>query len=77
MFVSVLPTCTSMYHMHALCSQRPEEGDRLSGTGVTDGCELPRGCWEQNPGHLQEQPVPLTWGDLLSPQLPVFNAETD
>jgi hypothetical protein len=27
--------------------------------GVTDGCELPCGCWELNPGLLEEQPVLL------------------
>lgn len=30
------------------------------GTGVTDGCELPCGCWESNPGPLEKQPVLLT-----------------
>lgn len=24
---------------------------------ITDGCKLPRGCWEPNPRPLQEQPV--------------------
>jgi len=32
----------SMYHVH------PE-------TGVMGVCELPRGCWDLNPGPLQEQ----------------------
>jgi hypothetical protein len=27
---------------------------------VTDGCELPCGCWELSPGPLQKQPIPLT-----------------
>ena len=36
---------------------RPEEGITSPGTGVTDGCELPYGCWESDPGHLEEQPV--------------------
>ena len=26
------------------------EGVRVPGTGVTDSCELPRGCWEMNLG---------------------------
>jgi hypothetical protein len=29
-------------------------------TGVTDSCELPCGCWETNPGSLEEQKVLLT-----------------
>ena len=31
------------------------EGVRSSGPGVTDGSELPRRCWESNPGSLEEQ----------------------
>ena len=27
------------------------------GTGVTTGCDPPRGCWESNLGPLEEQPV--------------------
>jgi hypothetical protein len=37
-----------------------KEGVRFPWTGVTDGCELPCGCWESNPGPLQEQPMLLT-----------------
>ena len=48
------------------CLVRPEGGDRSPGTGVTDSCEPPRGCWELNPGPLEEQPVLLT--DELSLQ---------
>ena len=40
------------------------------GTGVTDRCELPCGCWELNPGLLEEQPVLLT--TKLSLQLPKY-----
>lgn len=36
-----------------------------SGTEVAAGCELPRGFWEQNTVHQQEQPVPLTTGPLI------------
>jgi hypothetical protein len=28
------------------CSQRPEDGSRFPGTGVTGGCEPPCECWE-------------------------------
>ena len=30
---------------------------RSSGTGVTDSCELPCGCWELNTYPLEEQPL--------------------
>jgi len=33
------------------------ETDCLDLELLTDGCELPSGCWEQDLGHLQEQPV--------------------
>ena len=31
-----------------------------SGTGITNSCELPWGCWELKLGPLEEQPVFLT-----------------
>lgn len=37
-----------------------EEHVRPTRAGVTDGCKLPRGCWESNPGPLQQQQVSLT-----------------
>ena len=33
---------------------------RSPGTGITDCCELPCGCWELNWGPLEKQPVLLT-----------------
>lgn len=41
-------------------SWRPEEGIQSPETGVTDGCELPCGCREQNSGLLKQQQVLLT-----------------
>ena len=35
------------------------EGVRSPETGVINSCELPRECWELNPGPLEEQPVLL------------------
>lgn len=32
-------------------------GARSFGTGITDSCKLPRGCWELNLGPLEEQQV--------------------
>jgi hypothetical protein len=43
------------------------EGVKNPGTGATDKCELPCGCWELNPGPLEEQPMFLTT-DSSSPQ---------
>jgi hypothetical protein len=43
----------------AWCLQRPKEGIRFV-TRVTNGCELPCGCWELNPGLQEEEPVLLT-----------------
>jgi len=37
------------------------EGVRSPGTGATDSCELPCGCWELNPGPLEEHPVLNCW----------------
>lgn len=39
----------SVYHSHAWCPGRPEEGDGPHGTGTTDGCELPRGAGNRTP----------------------------
>lgn len=37
-------------------SSDPMQGDiRSPGTGVIDGCKLPCGLWDLNPGPLQEQ----------------------
>ena len=37
-----------------VCPGSPEEGIRCVGTGVTDGFELPCGCWELKPGaHIE------------------------
>ena len=43
------------------CPLQVEESVGSPGTGVTDSCEQPRGCWELKPCPLEEQPA------LLSP----------
>jgi hypothetical protein len=40
------------------------EGVEFPGTGVTDRCKLPCGCWKLNPGPLEEQPVLTTYPSL-------------
>ncbi|ERE74288.1 E3 ubiquitin-protein ligase [Cricetulus griseus] len=44
-----------------------QEAVGSSGTGVTDSCELPCGCWELNPGPLEEEPGLLTTEPYLQP----------
>lgn len=46
--------------MQVQCPQRPEEGSRALGTVATEGCKLPCGFWDPNPGPLKEQPLLLT-----------------
>ena len=43
-----------------------------TGTGVTEGCEQPRGFWELNPGLLEEQSV-LLIDEPSSPAPQSFN----
>ena len=44
-----------MYIVFAKCPQKPEEGARSPGTGVTDAHELLCECWELNTGPPEEQ----------------------
>jgi hypothetical protein len=50
--------------MHGVCIASVYRGQgRASdspGVGVTDGCELPSGCWELSLGPVQEHSVLLT-----------------
>ena len=39
------------------------------GTRVADSCKPPYGCWELNPGSLENQPVLLTAKPFLQPSL--------
>ncbi|EGW01477.1 E3 ubiquitin-protein ligase NEDD4 [Cricetulus griseus] len=39
---------------------------------IIDGCEPPYGCWELNPGPLEEQPVLLTSEPSLQPHYVLF-----
>jgi hypothetical protein len=51
-------------HSLSLSSNTAEES---IGDSITDGCELPFGCWELNSGPLKEQPVLLTTESSLQP----------
>jgi hypothetical protein len=54
MYVSVLPLSSDTQQKAAL-------------DPITDGCELPCGCWELNSGTLEEQSVLLTTEPSLQP----------
>ena len=47
-------------------------GVKYPGTGITESCELPCGCWELNPGLLEEQSVLLTPEPSLQPTRKCF-----
>ena len=47
-------------------------GQRRAADLITDGCELPRGCCELNPGPLKEQLVLLTAEPSLQPDFSKF-----
>jgi hypothetical protein len=50
----------------------PQTYQKKASDPITDGCELPYGCWELNSGSLEEQPVLLTAEPSLWPQK-IFN----
>ena len=61
-----------MYVYECFASSEHRGQKRVScppGTGLTDVCESPRGCWELNSGPQQEQPV-------LSPAQPSLQTNT-
>ncbi|EDL33388.1 mCG1045525, partial [Mus musculus] len=51
--------------VHCCCLQTHQK--RVSDP-ITDGCELPCGCWELNSGPLEEQSVLLTAEPFLQPR---------
>jgi hypothetical protein len=58
------------------CIQEPMEVRRwvrFSGTGVTDGCELPHVCWEQNQRLCKSSKLSSPPSHLLSPAPPAVN----
>jgi hypothetical protein len=72
MCMNVLPTHRYAYHGCALCPSCSEEGIRSSGTGVTNGHELPCRCWELNSGPLRERQVLLIPEPTCSSSIFVF-----
>lgn len=61
--VNVVPVDMSVQHVCAWCLQRPK-GIISPRTRITDGCKLPRGCWDPNPNPVEEQSVVLDAGHL-------------
>lgn len=60
--------CICPYSTCMQWSQGLEEGVRSPGTGVRDSYELPRECWGENPGLLEERLVLLTTEPFLQAQ---------
>lgn len=48
------------------------EGVRLPGTGASDSCELPCGCWKPNSGPLKDQQALPTTEPSLQPLILFF-----
>jgi len=46
--------------LHTIFHRPPHRHHGINSPTVTDSCELPYGCWELNPGPLEEKPVLLT-----------------
>lgn len=65
--MDLLPVYMSIFHMHFGAYWRPEEAIGSPESGVTEGCELPCGCWELNLGCLEEQQVLFTTVPSLQP----------
>lgn len=68
MHTDVSPACMSVYHVYAPLPFEARRGCLIPGTGVTDGSELPRKCWESNPGSPEEQTMFLTAMSSLQSQ---------
>lgn len=68
--MGVLPICMSVHHVCAWC---PRKGVGSPGTGVSNGCELPGGCWEPNSGHVEERSVLLIPAHLYCPLQETFD----
>lgn len=69
MCMSVLPACTSVYHLHAWCLERPGEDGSCCATGVTDGRESLCGFCRQNLGSLKEHQT------LVTPESRLFGSK--
>ena len=64
MYMSLLSTCIPA-------------GQKRASDPITDGCELPHGCWELNSGPLREQPVLLITEPSLQPRYRISECAKD
>ena len=53
MDMNILPACVVCAPPKCLLGTEVKEGVRSLKTGVMDGYELPRGCWDWSLGHLK------------------------
>jgi hypothetical protein len=49
-----------IYYVYSILPAYMPTHQKRAPDPITDGCELPRGCWELNSGPLEEQSVHLT-----------------
>lgn len=68
--------CFGCMYVCSLCecwiSMPLRRGHWSPGTGVTEGCESPSGCWEPHPGPLQKRGSPKGWVLTTDPSLWTF-----
>ena len=64
--MGILPNSISAQHICGVHTEVSRE-HQIPWTWITDGCESPCGCWDLNPGPLEEQPVLLTAEPSLQP----------
>ena len=60
------------YYAYNILSVCMPEGQKRAPDPITDGCELPCGCWELNSGPLEEQAILLTSEPSLQPLFSFF-----
>jgi hypothetical protein len=56
-----------MYHVSVYYSKKPEVGVLSPGTGISDSCESPYGCWGTSQQTLKEHSVILPTELSVSP----------
>ena len=64
-----LSTLIYLFLYELVCCLHVCKGVRFPGTGVSDSCVLPRGCWQLNLSPLEEQSVLLTTEPSPQPKI--------
>ena len=52
--------CIGIYYVYNVLPACMHAGQKRALDPISDGCEPLCGCWELNPGPLEEQTVPLS-----------------